>query len=65
MMRNSRETYCGRDYYEMTKVADTLCDIENSVELTDEEQAAMQIAIQAVTDITDIMVGKQRGIVWG
>lgn len=58
-------THCGQDYYGMTHIIDSLAVIEQNDYLSDEEKLALQIAIQAVTDINDIMSGKRRGIVWG
>ena len=65
MRKIGEKIYCGKDYDEMNKIADTLEEIERTVGLTDEEKNAMDVAIQAVTDLSDIMCGKRRGIIWG
>ena len=51
------KTYCGHDWDSMNGILDTLCDIEDSVGMTDKEQEAMNIAIQCVTDILNLLQG--------
>ena len=47
--------YCGKTWDEMNKVLDTMCDIEDRVELSEDEQDAFDIAIQCVTTVMNRM----------
>ena len=49
--------YCDRSPDEVMDVIMTLGELEDRIEMTDKEQDAMDIAIQAVCDIRNAMVG--------
>ena len=43
--------YCGKSLKEMNEILSIMCDIEDRIELTDEEQDAFDIAIQCITTV--------------
>lgn len=51
-------TFCGKSYEEMNKILDTLCNLGNSdTLLTDEEDDAMEIALNCVCTVMNRMIG--------
>lgn len=48
--------YCGLNHDDMCNVLTTMCEIENIIELTKEEQDAFDIAIQCVATVLNRMV---------
>ena len=55
--------YCGKTLEQMNKILDTMCDIEDRIELTDEEQETFDIAIQCVTTVMNRMTDN-KPITW-
>ena len=51
------KTYCGIDWDGMNGILDTLCRLQSDAMITDEEDDALEIAIQAIADILDLMKG--------
>lgn len=49
------KTFCGLNWEEMNDVLDTLCIFEDDILMTDEEEQAMDIAIQCVASIMNRM----------
>ena len=49
-------TYCGKNHQQMNKVLDTVCEIEDRIEMTEEEQEDYDIAIQCVTTVLNRML---------
>ena len=47
--------FCGLNWEEMNNVLDTLCIFEDDILMTDEEEQAMDIAIQCVVSIMNRM----------
>ena len=47
--------YCGKSLEEMNDVLDSMCAIEDRIELTSEEKDAFDIAIQCVTTVINRM----------
>ena len=54
--RKKPRKYCGHTAVQMEEILIKLCEIEDSVELTDQEQDAMDIAIQAISDLHNAMI---------
>lgn len=54
--RKKPRKYCGHTAAEMEEILIKLCEIEDSVGLTDQEQDAMDIAIQAISDLHNAMI---------
>lgn len=48
-------TYCGKTLEQMDSILDIMCDIEDRDYWTDEEQAALDIAIQCITTVMNRM----------
>ena len=48
--------YCGLTAAQMESVLIKLCEIEDGVERTDQEPGAMDIAIQAISDLHNAMI---------
>lgn len=48
--------YCGKNRDEMDKVLSLICEIEDRIELSDDEQDAFDIAIQCVTSVMNCMI---------
>ena len=48
--------YCGLTAVQMEEILIKLCEIEDSVGLSDQEQDAMDIAIQAISDLHNAMI---------
>lgn len=56
-LRKARKRrYCGYDHDQITDLMIRLCDLEDDIVLTEEEQEAMDIAIQALCSINNAMV---------
>lgn len=53
---NCKRTFCGANWSEMEEVLNTMCELEDKIELTDNEQKHFDIAIQCVTQIINRMV---------
>lgn len=49
------KTYCGKTWDDMNGILDTMCEIEDRVDLTYDEQDAFDIAIQCVTTVMNRM----------
>lgn len=49
-------TYCGKNHQQMSKVLDTVCELEDRIEMTEEEQEDYDIAIQCVTTVLNRML---------
>lgn len=47
--------FCGKDWDGMNKILDTLCELEDNLMATGEEEEALDIAIQCVTQIMNRM----------
>ena len=58
--KKPQRRYCGYDYEGMCHLLDTLCILEDDIILTDQEQDAMDVAIQALCDVQRAMVDKGR-----
>lgn len=52
---NKPTTYCGKTVDEMLFLIAKLCELQDDVILTDEENEAVKIAIQAMTDVWEGM----------
>lgn len=48
-------TYCGKTWEQMNRVLDIVCELEDRIEMTDEEQEAFDIAIQCITTVMNRM----------
>ena len=55
--------YCGKNWDDMNTVLNIMCDIEDRIELSDEQQEAFDIAIQCVTTVLNRMK-EDRPIEW-
>ena len=53
--KNKPMTYCGKTVDEMLFLIAKLCELQDDVILTDEENEAVTIAIEAMTDIWEGM----------
>ena len=62
LKRAERRKYCGYDYHQMAELMERLCVLEDDVVLTDCEQEAMDIAIQAMCTIHNAMVTGRKDI---
>ena len=47
--------FCGKDWDGMNKVLDKVCEIEDRLDLSDEEQEAYDIAVQCITTVMNRM----------
>ena len=61
--RMESRKFCGHDHASMNKILDTMCEIEDRIELTKDEEDAFDIAIQCITCIMNRMTD-DRGIEW-
>ena len=57
LQKARKRRYCGYDHDQITDLMIRLCDLEDDVLLTEDEQEAMDIAIQALCSIHNAMVG--------
>ena len=55
--------YCGNTWKQMNDILTTMCEIEDRIELTDEEEDAFDIAIQCVATVMNRMTDN-RPIEW-
>lgn len=49
--RRRQLTYCGKNAEGVARIMQTLCEIDQTVALTDEEHEALQIAVQMAGDV--------------
>lgn len=54
--KHKKITFCGCDHDKMEQVLYRLCEIEDSVGLSEDEDFAMHIAIQAISHLMNGMV---------
>lgn len=52
--------FIGKSYEDMERILTVLCELEDDTVLTEEEQAAMGMAIQCVTEVMNRMVDDRR-----
>lgn len=57
--------YCGYNYRELNDMMDALLDLEDDIVLTEREQLAMDIAIQALCSILNAMAGNGKVVIDG
>jgi len=50
-----KRKYCGKTWDDMNTILNIMCDIEDRIELSDEQQEAFDIAIQCVTTVMNRM----------
>ena len=60
---NIEHKYCGKNWDDMNTVLNIMCDIEDRIELSDEQQEAFDISIQCVTTVLNRMK-EDRPIEW-
>lgn len=53
--KNKPTTYCGKTRDEMLCLIAKLCELQDDIIMTDEEDEAVTIAIQAMTDVREGM----------
>ena len=61
--RMESRKFCGHNHESMDRILDTMCKLEDRIELSEEEEEAFDIAIQCVTCIMNRMTD-DRGIEW-
>ena len=62
-MDKKERKYCDKTWDDMNKVLDTMCEIEDRIELTDEETDTFDIAIQCITTVMNRMTD-DKPITW-
>ena len=55
LFKGKERKFCGNSWDDLSKVLDSLCELEDSVLLTEKEDEAMHVAIQCVTEIMNRM----------
>jgi len=50
------KTYCGKTRDEMNDILNFMCELEDKVELTDEEEEKYDVAIQCVATVMNRMI---------
>lgn len=55
-----KRTFCGKSWSDMGEVLNTMCNLEDDIDLTDKENDCFNIAIQCITQIMNRMIdGKE------
>lgn len=49
--RDKKRRFFGRDTYELYNIICILCDLEDGIDMTDQEETALDVAIQALSHI--------------
>lgn len=62
--RKKNRKFCGHNADGMYEIMCTLCDLEDSVGMSEKEEEAMDIAIQAISSLRNAMVTDGK-IDWG
>lgn len=60
LFKRKERRFCGKSWDDLNEVLDSLCELEDSVLLSDAEDEAMEIAIQCVTEIMNRMQDGKR-----
>ena len=56
LRKAEKRRYCGYSYEEITNMTDTLSNLEDDIAITEQEEKAMDIAIQALWEIRNAML---------
>ena len=54
--KKQERKFCGYDWEKLRQVLNCLCDLEDTVLMTEEEDEAMHMAVQCVTEIMNRML---------
>ena len=53
--KKKEKTFCGKTWEEMDQMLNLVCDIDDTTVLAKEEQEALEIAIQCMSDVMNLM----------